>query len=923
MATLIEKLLLQVDLDVSKTEKNLVIVTQRIVDLTNKNKELKLELERLQKAEGDHSIQIENTTKAINANKAELDANKKVAQQYQAQLTQNNKAQLENTGSLQQLKAQLSLITNQWNLLSKEQRENSVEGKNLQAAAKGITDKLKEQEQSIGNARRNVGNYAGSLADAASKTGLFGNSISVMKNEVIGIREGLLALRTAIIGTTTVTAGATIGIRALGAALISTGIGALIVALGSLIAFLTQTERGSDALAKGLAFLKGALLPVKDLVIQIGEFLFKAFSNPKQALIDLVDFIKDNLINRFKAFAVIVEGIGNLDFKKINNGAIQLATGFTDVIDKAGKFGQKMLEVGQKNFELEARRDKLEDARIAATQVRANLEQQIAEKRLQASEQEDNLQKRRLLEEAKLLIEKKKNLDLGLAQEETAIAQSQFNLSEQSEASRKTLEETKAKEAEIRRAAADEERSLNRTITSVNRAEALAASKQRQEDEKNFADARIAAIIDERARALAEQEKTFQEQLKAARNNPQLTEQLTQANRIKIAAINLKFDQSDIKAKEEAAKNKLDIESRYQDAVNELEKLNAGTPEEVFIAEVNAANEAARQKLEAKRIAFEADKALLELHNKDTAQLEETFALESEAILETHLRAVADAKIKFDQEELGRQIEHQQALEDIAGNPFDKIEAQLEADKLLEEQQLANTELTEQQRDDIIARHKKFRDDLKKQEVDTALDLAKGGLEALKKIAGDNAAAGKAFATAQALINTYQAVTAALASAPPPFSFILAALQLGAGLKAVQQINTTPLPKAEHGDMYKIGGKRHTEGGTKFVGSDGTKFEAEKDELLVILNRRASGALSQLSNFNAFHGGKKFVDGGLARSYADGGIAASFATSPLFSDPTTLRLLTAIENMPAPVLTVERYEAEAAGKKQAEARATH
>lgn len=60
-----------------------------------------------------------------------------------------------------------------------------------------------------------------------------------------------------------------------------------------------------------------------------------------------------------------------------------------------------------------------------------------------------------------------------------------------------------------------------------------------------------------------------------------------------------------------------------------------------------------------------------------------------------------------------------------------------------------------------------------------------------------------------------------------------------------------------------FGGKRHAQGGTKGVFDDGTQIEVERDEMFVILNRRASAELRKLSAFNARHGGRRFADGGV------------------------------------------------------------
>lgn len=77
----------------------------------------------------------------------------------------------------------------------------------------------------------------------------------------------------------------------------------------------------------------------------------------------------------------------------------------------------------------------------------------------------------------------------------------------------------------------------------------------------------------------------------------------------------------------------------------------------------------------------------------------------------------------------------------------------------------------------------------------------------------------------------------------------------GAAIKSISTIGGK-IKKAEHGAVIDIGGKRHSSGGTKFWGEDGTAFEAEKDEKMFILNRRASAAIQPLlSKINQQYGG--------------------------------------------------------------------
>lgn len=64
-----------------------------------------------------------------------------------------------NIGSLNQMKAELSKLTIEYNGLSEEKRENSQRGKELQTRIRQLNDELKEEEAILGKTGRNVGNY--------------------------------------------------------------------------------------------------------------------------------------------------------------------------------------------------------------------------------------------------------------------------------------------------------------------------------------------------------------------------------------------------------------------------------------------------------------------------------------------------------------------------------------------------------------------------------------------------------------------------------------------------------------------------------------------------------------------------------------------------------------------------------------------
>ena len=67
------------------------------------------------------------------------------------------------TGSIEQLRAQLASGTAAYNALSAAERDNTDAGQKLQATNRATSDQLKVLEGAIGDTRRNVGNYAGSI----------------------------------------------------------------------------------------------------------------------------------------------------------------------------------------------------------------------------------------------------------------------------------------------------------------------------------------------------------------------------------------------------------------------------------------------------------------------------------------------------------------------------------------------------------------------------------------------------------------------------------------------------------------------------------------------------------------------------------------------------------------------------------------
>ncbi len=122
------------------------------------------------------------------------------------------------------------------------------------------------------------------------------------------------------------------------------------------------------------------------------------------------------------------------------------------------------------------------------------------------------------------------------------------------------------------------------------------------------------------------------------------------------------------------------------------------------------------------------------------------------------------------------------------------------------------------------------------------------------------------FMKALAIVDAGVALTLGLiqtarAGFPQNIPLIVGYVAQTAGLMSqIMNQNVPSAPKLEKGGV--IGGKPHSRGGTQFIGSDGSRFEAEKDEYLAIVNKRDSQRAAMLDAVNSEHG-ESFGDGGI------------------------------------------------------------
>lgn len=226
----------------------------------------------------------------------------------------------------------------------------------------------------------------------------------------------------------------------------------------------------------------------------------------------------------------------------------------------------------------------------------------------------------------------------------------------------------------------------------------------------------------------------------------------------------------------------------------------------------------------------------------------------------------------------------------------------------------------------IEAKYAQIREKREKDLVNAKLQMTADIAGQISNIMGQESAAGKVFALAQATINTYLGASKAIAQGGIR-GVAQAAIVIAAGLKQVASIakvkedvpktNTSVRKYAKGGQIF---GPSHSQGGVTFVGSNGQRFEAEGGENMYILNRKASSAINALSALNMQYGGRSF-GGSNVYKYADGGgfdvLSAQSLTnlnkavkkdvdlSPKTIAAIALAFVDGVQNAPNPVVSVQ------------------
>lgn len=796
---------------------------------------------------------------------------------------------------------------------------STEEGAKIIATINGKIDEntefIKQNGSAMEQQRMNIGNYGSAIKDAVANINPMNGGLEgfIGRSKEAGGVGNLLgtsfkALTQGIIGFTKASL-----------AFIMTPVGAVITAIVVAITILYNIFKGFtpivEKIEQGMAALSAVINVVKNAVIALvtgAKSLGDVFSNLggsmrdaaqaaaelKKAQQDLEDSMAEQEVQTARNKNAINQlMIQSRDRTKSEAERLKL-------IDKASKLEEQDFAQRKKNAD-ESLRQAEEEIRIKAeltdAEFKALKKQGLKFKEYTEKKTTDNDEMYDKLKSALL-----KQADLEgetISNQEKLINRRNLLLEQEEKKKEKAIENQKKAEADAQ----------------AQREKQAEARQKALDDIAN----KLKAELDLYVSLQGDKAKTMQAELDIAQ---------------KVADKKLAIAQAEFNASEKTEADKLALQTTQNDVKAELINKQLETTKAFAEADFNLFMANNTSKLEG------AKQLTQELVNEEAVRLEKVQA-EKEKMLALDLgtnQQIIDAKIANneqltvnDKEYLAQKI----VLEDetnkqIQANKdaFDATVkeqkmAQLQADReialaeaqgqfeieMLQAQQNYETELTmlqEQLQKKLITKEQYDKlevmaNDKKNQMMNIAnlknTQATLGGLQALGNGMQELFGESKGLAYAMAMLNGAQAITSILAQYPKfDGGFAMTAALVAAGVTTAGQLAKISSTKMATGGIVEIGGKLHSQGGTKFYGEDGTTFEAERGEGIGVLSRSAFRSFMNFNNANTPSGQStpSFMAGG-------GIITRGVQTQNMNEDVILNNTLRAIQSMPAPVVSVE------------------
>lgn len=157
-----------------------------------------------------------------------------------------------------------------------------------------------------------------------------------------------------------------VGLGELSKSLLTNPIGLIITAFTALYGIFKNYQPLVDAMSTATNAFNIVLSDIKNLVTPLGEKLEKLFSNPKQALSDFGELIKNNIIERFNSALDMVGYLGSAlknvftgefskamdDVKNAGKEFVDMSTGVANTVDKVTAYAKATVDAANATTKL-------------------------------------------------------------------------------------------------------------------------------------------------------------------------------------------------------------------------------------------------------------------------------------------------------------------------------------------------------------------------------------------------------------------------------------------------------------------------------------------------------------------------------------------------------------------------------------------
>ena len=882
----------QVDIDVEALINKSAEVRQRIMEISDQMKALKDALNKGGISVQEYTRQMALLQNVQRENQREQRAYDNLISSHIAVQHQTMQANNTLTGSIRELGTALAQNRRIYEDFTQSQRE-SAEGKQLLETIHAQDEAYRELQRSIGVTQVDVGNYRQAILDALDSQNSLGTSLNTIIGQLQGLKDhfsGTVNIITnyvnygrATANTQNAIANATrntsIAFKVLRGAFLALGLPALLMLLGSLISYFTSTQEGINKVNRVLTPLKVVFQTLIGVVQNFGKYLLEAITHPKQMLIDLLDFLKGQFMNRLNGMIDIFKGIGKIitgdikeGIKQVGEAAAQTVTGVENVVGKVKDAGKAMSdtmdEALKRGQRIEEINQKLSSSEADFIQQTAELKQLFKEQNMIAEDTTKTFAERE--EAAKKSIEIQKQIN-KLAEDRNGLEQELLNLkfasNDTSDADRAELARKKAELAEQAAARIEAITTQNNKVNTIRKAandQAAAQAKEAADKARKLLEEQLKwqkEAVEEYVKTNSAVAQSLQERLAIEEKGMQ--DRLALLDKEKANGLIKKNEYEKQKREIEEAYLKTRVELSIEAVKKEAEQYEAQNKTKIesetrLTAELIVQEQARQDAIYQKKVeALEKEKQLKQDAHDWDYKAEEEYQSQLRTLQEEHdtqrreLKKQADEQDK-EQKKLNADLDFQERIARLESEEAGEYEiryAQLENENALaiqkaDEQHQAGQLSDEQYQRNLELIRKNYAK--KKMAIDKSVEDAK--LQAfqsvfgqIKGLVGEQTALGKAAAIAETTINTYMAAQkaySAMAAIPvvgPALGAVAAAAAITSGLMNVAKITSTDV-KYEKGGLLK--GKSHSEGGIPFTVAGRGGFEAEGGEYIV--NKRAT-----------------------------------------------------------------------------------